>query len=122
MALPYIDYVLNTQPQVPHVGYAINIYLQVLDINIGTLSLLYEELQLGNPNLWNSRTNPIFLFGQTATQEIDVNNIKTSLTCISDFISNRELKNNRKKNILFLKRFGQIAFDFVFTIFKNGWD
>jgi len=62
------------------------------------------------------------LFSQTATQEIDVNNIKTSLSHISDFISNRELKNNREKDILFLKGFGQIAFDFVSAIFKGGLD
>jgi len=62
------------------------------------------------------------LFSQTATQEINVNNIKTSLSHISDFISNKELKNNREKDVLFLKEFGQIAFDFVSAIFKGGLD
>lgn len=62
------------------------------------------------------------MFDQTASQEIDINNIKISLTCISDFINNRELKNNRKEDILFLKGFGQIAFNFVSSVFKRGWD
>ena len=120
MAMPYIDHVLNMQPQIPHVGHAINMYSQVLDINIGTLSLLYKELQPGNPDSWNSCTYRISLFGQTATQEIDVNNIKTSLSHISNFINNKELKNNREEDILFLKGFGQIAFDFVSAVFKGG--
>ena len=106
----------------PYVGYTHNIQPQVLAINNGILSLLYEELHLGNFDLWNSCTNLISMFGQTASQKIDVNNIKISLTHISDFISNRELKNNKEKNILFLKGFGQIAFNFVFSIFKSGWD
>jgi len=49
-------------------------------------------------------------------------NIKTLPTRISDFISNRELKNNKEEDILFLKGFGQIAFDFVSAVFKGGWD
>ena len=62
------------------------------------------------------------MFGQTISQEIDVNNIKISLICIFNFISNRELNNNREENILFLKDFGQIAFNFVFSVFKGKWD
>ena len=62
------------------------------------------------------------MFGQTVSQEIDVNNIKISLICIFNFISNRELNNNREENILFLKDFGQIAFNFVFSVFKGKWD
>jgi len=62
------------------------------------------------------------MFGQTSPQEINVNNIKLSLTHISNFISNRKLKNNRKEDIPFLKGFSQIAFDFVSTVFKSGWD
>jgi len=59
------------------------------------------------------------MFGQTSSQKIDVNNIKLSLTRISDFISNKELKNNRKKDISFLKGFSQITFDFVFCYFQE---
>ena len=63
--------------------------------------------------------NPIFIFSQTSLQKIDVNNIKILLTCIADFINNRELKDNREEDILFLKRFGQIAFNFISAIFKG---
>ena len=62
------------------------------------------------------------MFGQIASQEIDVNNIKISLSHISDFIVNRELKNNRENNISFLKGFDQVAFNFVSSIFKGGWN
>jgi len=41
---------------------------------------------------------------------------------ISDFISNRKLKNNREEDITFLSSFGQIAFDFISSLFKGGWD
>jgi len=56
------------------------------------------------------------------SQKIDVNNIKISLTQISNFISNKELKNNREEDISFLKGFGQVAFDFEAAIFKEGWN
>ena len=45
------------------------------------------------------------MFGQTSFQEINVNNIKILLSHIANFISNRELKNNRKEDISFLKDF-----------------
>ena len=41
---------------------------------------------------------------------------------ILDFIDNRELKDNREKDIPFLSRFDQIVFDFVSFLFKEGWD
>ena len=62
------------------------------------------------------------MFRQNNIQEIDVNNIKISLIYISDFIGNRELENNREKNISFLSGFGQIVFDFISSIFKRGWN
>ena len=62
------------------------------------------------------------MFNQTVLQKININNIKISLYHISDFISNRDIKNNREKYILFFKGFGQVAFDFISTIFKSGWD
>ena len=52
-------------------------------------------------------------------QEINVYNIKISLFYIFDFINNKKLKNNREKDISFLKNFSQIVFNFIFTIFKN---
>jgi len=93
---------------------------QVPTINSSVSFLSYKEFQLDNPNLWNSHTNLISMFSQITLQEININNIKISLSCISDFIGNRELKNNRKDDIPFLKGFGQVAFDFVSSVFKRG--
>ena len=62
------------------------------------------------------------MFGQTLSQEIDINNIKILLSQISNLIVNRELKNNREEDISFLKDFSQVTFNFVSTIFKDGWD
>jgi len=106
----------------PHVGHAHNMQPQAPAINSGISSLSYEELQLGNSDLWDGHTNPISMFGQIASQEIDVNNIKISLSHISNFIVNRELKNNKEDDISFLKGFDQVAFNFVSSIFKGGWD
>jgi len=91
-------------------------------INSNVSSLSYKLCQLGNPKSWDSHTNPTSMFSQTSSQKIDVNNIKILLSHISNFISNRELKNNREEDIHFLKGFGQIAFDFVATVFKDRWD
>ena len=100
----------------PHVGHA------QFAINSSVLSLPYKPCQLGNPKSWDGYTNPISMFGQTLSQEINVNNIKILLSHISNFISNRELKNNKEKDISFLKDFSQITFDFVATVFKSGWN
>ena len=106
----------------PHIGLAYNIYSQVSAINNSASSLLYEVLQPGNFNLWDGCTNPISMFVQNTSQEIDVNNIKILLMHILNFISNRKLKNNREADIPFLSSFGQIIFDFVSSVFKGGWD
>ena len=106
----------------PHVGYAHNIQPLAPAINSSVSALPYKELQLGNSNSWDSYTNLISMFSQTASQEIDIYNIKVLLSCISDFISNRELKNNREEDIPFLKGFSQITFNFISTIFKSRWD
>jgi len=98
-------------------GHVHNTQSQVPAINGGISFLSYEELQPGNPNLWDGHTNLISIFSQ-----IDVNNIKISLLCISNFIGNRELKSNRENNISFFKGFGQVIFDFVSSVFKREWD
>ena len=105
MPLPHVSNANSTCPQAPAIS--------------GVSSLPYAELRPGNPESWDGHTNPISMFGQNNTQEIDVNN---SLMRISDFIGNRELKNNREKDIPFLSGFGQIAFGFVSSVFKGGWD
>jgi len=88
-------------------------------LNSVSSSLSYVKLQLGNPDLWDGHMNPIFLFGQNNTQKIDINNIMISLRHISDFISNRKLKNNKKEDISFLSGFSQITFDFISFLFKG---
>ena len=108
MPLPHVSNANSTCPQAPAIS--------------GVSSLPYAELRPGNPESWDGHTNPISMFGQNNTQEIDVNNIMISFRHISDFISNRKLKNNEEENIPFLSGFGQIAFDFVFSLFKRGWD
>ena len=105
---------------IPHIELATNMFPHAPVFNSISSSLPYIKLQLDNPDLWDGYTNPISLFGQNNTQEIDVNNIMISFRHISDFISNRKLKNNEEENIPFLSGFGQIAFDFVFSLFKRG--
>jgi len=67
-----------------HMNHAHNIQPLAPVINSGVSALSYEELQLGNPDSWDSCTNLIFMFGQTTSQEIDVYNIKyVSLTSLT---------------------------------------
>jgi len=113
------DFQSNNIP-LPHVDHNHTTPSPVSAINSDISSLSYEICQPGNPKSWDGRTNPISLFGQI--QEIDVNNVKISLAHISDFISYRELKNNREEDISFLKGFGQVVFDFIAAVFKGGWD
>lgn len=63
---------------------------------------------------------PISIFSRMSIQGIDINNIKVSLSCISDFIIDRYIKNNREINILCLEGFGKVAFEFVKSIYKGG--
>ena len=93
--------------------------------NINRLSppaLSYKELQLANNNLWDGRTQPIFLFGRLETQEMDVNNIKVSLERISNFITNCNLKNHKEDEIPYLAEFSKVAFKLILSIFKGGWN
>jgi len=57
-----------------------------------------------------------------STQDIDVNNIKESLSYILDFIADQHIKNNREIDILCLEGFSKVAFKFVKSIYKGGWD
>ena len=75
-------------------------------INSDISSLSYDMCQLGNLDLWDGCTSPISMFGQIVLQEINVNNIKIPLHHIFDFVSNRDIKNNREEDIPFLKGFG----------------
>ena len=84
--------------------------------------LSYEEIQLDNLNSWDGHTQPISIFGKYSTQDIDINNIKISLSRMLDFITNYHIKNNRKGDILCLEGFGQVAFEFIISILKGGWD
>ena len=63
-----------------------------------------------------------------STQDIDVNNIKTSLTYISEFIASHYIKNNRETNISCLEgvisqtlKYVQDMFDFNTTSNPHGY-
>ena len=73
-------------------------------------------------NSWKGQTQPISIFGRISIQDIDVNNIKTSLIYISEFIVNCHIKNNKETDILCLEGFSKIAFELVKSIYKEGWD
>ena len=85
-------------------------------------SLSYAELQPADIKAWEGRTQPISIFGRMSTQDIDVNNIKASLSRILDFIADRQIKNNREIDIPCLEGFGKVAFKFIKSIYKGGWD
>ena len=91
-------------------------------INFDLSLLSYRDLQPDNSDSWDGHTNLISMFGQNNTQNIDVSNIKISLIYISDFICDRDLKNNREEDISFLNEFSQIIFEFISFLFKGGWN
>ena len=55
-----------------------------------------------------------------STQDIDINNIKVSLSYILDFIADWHIKNNREIDISCLESFSKVAFKFVKFIYKGG--
>jgi len=87
--------------------------------NLTPLSLLYAELQPADVNSWEGQTQSISIFGRMSTQDIDVNNIKTSLTHISEFIGSCYIKNNRETDIPCLEDFGKIIFNLVKSIYRG---
>jgi len=80
--------------------------------------LVYSDNQSTNQNSWNSQSNLILIFKAKKLKITDINNIKLSLYWIADFIKNYTLKNNREKNILYLKGFGQAAYSLVSAMFE----
>jgi len=71
---------------------------------------------------WEGHMQLISIFGRMSTQDIDINNIKVSLSHISDFIADQQIKNNRKIDISCLEGFSKVAFEFVKSIYKGEWD
>ena len=71
---------------------------------------------------WEGHMQLISIFGRMSTQDIDINNIKASLSHISDFIADQQIKNNRKIDISCLEGFSKVAFEFVKSIYKGEWD
>jgi len=71
-----------------------------------------------NFNLWTLTHRKAKL----STQDIDVNNIKISLTRISEFITNCHIKNNKETDISYLEGFSKIAFELVKSIYKGEWN
>jgi len=71
---------------------------------------------------WEGHMQLISIFGRMSTQDIDINNIKVSLSHISDFIADQQIKNNRKIDISCLEGFSKVVFEFVKSIYKGEWD
>lgn len=84
------------------------------------LSLSYRNNQLANLNSWDGYTTPIFIFSNVESVPINTKNIKTSLYCMANFITNRKLKNNMKKDILYIFGFGQVAWTLISFIYEVG--
>jgi len=80
------------------------------------------ELQLANPDLCNSQSNTVFIFGTIEIIHENLKNIKISLHCIADFIRNRSLRNNRKEDIPSLTGFRQAVWSSILSIYKSGRD
>jgi len=82
-------------------------------------SISYSEAQPVKSKLWNDHSDPISIFGTVETILEDLKNIKISLYHIADFIKNRKLKNNRKKDVSSLVGFGQVAWTLISSIYDS---
>ena len=108
--------------QLIHVEYALNLSANTDQSNgLNSSSISYAENKPANPDLWNSQTHPISIFGDRNSQSINTKNIKVSLLCIADFIKNRDIKHNRKKDISYLEGFGKAIWTFITSILEGEW-
>ena len=75
--------------------------------SLGVSLILYSNSKPADPNLWDSNSNPISIFGIIKKSVDNVKNIIVSLNYMVSFINKKDIKNNRKINLLYLKDFGQ---------------
>ena len=64
----------------------------------------------------------IFLFENQNTITINIKNMEISLMRMTNFIKNRNLKNQKINNILYIAGFGQAAWTSILAIYESGWD
>jgi len=72
-------------------------------------SILYSDHQPANSDLWDSYTHSISIFGNQEIVTINTKNIEVSLTHIANFIKNKNIKKNRKKDISCIESFSKAA-------------
>jgi len=75
-----------------------------------------------DPNLWDSNFTATSLFGMNEFLQSDVRNMACSLQCMACFLKQRSLEGRDSNNIPQLELFGELAWEFISTIFKSGWD
>jgi len=82
----------------------------------------YMENQLGKPNSWDCTVLLISLFGTDEFVMIDFNNISTLLFKMANFIRSKVFLGHTEKNISAIVGFGQVAWNFILSIYKLGWN
>jgi len=75
-----------------------------------------------DPSLWNGNFMATSLFGTNEFLNSDINNITCSLQHMACFLRQRNIKDRNTNNIRQLDPFSGSAWDFIFTIFKSGWN
>jgi len=104
-----------------HAEYALNLSANADQSNsLNSSSIPYAENKPADPDLWNGQTHPISIFGNRNSQSINTKNIKVSLLYIADFIKNKDIKHNRKKDISCLEGFGKAMWTFITSILEGG--
>jgi len=78
--------------------------------------------QLGELKSWNDVALLISLFRTNKFVMIDSNNISMLLFRMANFIRSRTLLGQTKKDILTIIGFGQVAWNFILSIYELGWD
>ena len=71
---------------------------------------------------WDGSFYPISLHGSLEHLLSDSKNIKESLCCITNYIKNKSIDCTKANNILDLNSIGEVAWNFIFTIYKSGWN
>jgi len=83
--------------------------------------LPYNINQLIEPNAWDSEAHQISIFGIMEFLEIDMKKIFMLLLYMANYIKNKKVE-KEKINVFKLKGFGEVAWSFISSIYKPGWD